>query len=630
MSQEENPGKNSRSREFWQPIQVYNTLKSWFFKVFPKDSPSYRVIRNSLSIVLKQLNIINLYYHKWIQLYDSPTQQDIARIHKLIEERNLTSPLSILMPVYNPPVKLLREAIESVINQVYPHWELCIADDASTDPRIPALLHSYAAKDNRIKVIIRKENGHISAASNSALSLASHDYVVLLDHDDILHPFALFEVARAVQEHPDSVIIYSDEDKITKKGKRLDPYFKPDFDYELLLSQNMISHLGVYRTDIAREVGGFRIGLEGSQDYDLALRVMDRCKPNQILHIPHPLYHWRLFKHSAARGLDVKPYTVDAAVKALQDHLARRSVDADVHFLPDLSSYSVSYHLPEKKPTVGLLLFADELSPGITRCVESIMSATDYQPYHLYLNLKVAKGDHPLLPDAWQEHVSLLPADHEGLSIFGLRANGCIHKINADIIGIMPGSLTGFSPGWLSRLIGQLLQDNVGAVAPRLLREDGRVYSNGLILLPNGSVAHLSQGKEQTDNGYFGWSKISRGYSVLPTECVLFHKVKFNHENGFSEKLHTPLGCLIDLCLKFRKSERRNILLPEIELIVNEKNNYDTRAWGVDVTQEIKSYIFPHWESWFNRDPSFNPNLTIIDEGQIVVNLTSEKETIKD
>lgn len=624
MSHKENPGSGS-IQKLWQPIKVYNTLKAWFFKVFPKESKTYRAIRNSLSVFLKQLNIINLYYRKWLQEFDSPSIEDFEQIKSAIKTEHLTQPFSIVMPVYNPPEKMLQEALESVVNQVYPHWELCIADDASTDHRIPALLQTYADRDERIKVIFREENGHISAASNSALSLASHAFIVLLDHDDILHPCALYHVAKALKAQPECVIIYSDEDKITKRGRRLDPYFKPDFDYDLLLSQNMISHLGVYRTDVVREVGGFRIGLEGSQDYDLALRVMDRCSPGQIHHIARPLYHWRLFKQSAAKGLDVKPYTVQAAVKALQDHLSRRGVEAEVRFLPEVSSYAVSYTLPQDQPEVGILVFAKQLSPNVTQTIESILDNTAYEPIHLYIDLDPSHPSQPILPARWKTRVTILTPNPANQDHFSRRANQAIRQLSEEVICLMPGALSGFKPGWLPPMIGQLLQEGVGAVAPRFLFSDGRVCSNGLILLPDASVGHLSQGKEHSDNGYFGWSKISRGFSALPAECILFRKDSFTAVNGFTEELQTPLGSITDLCLKFRQGGLRNVLLPAVNLLIDPENYCNAKVWKLDEAQEIQNQVFPCWEPWFRNDPAFNPNLTLIEDGQITINLSSEE-----
>src|SRR4029079_13505447 len=227
--------------------------------------------------------------------------------------------ISVLMPVYNTNPQWLVEAIESVQRQLYPYWELCIADDASTDPHIRSMLDRYASADSRIKVTLRPTNGHISAASNTALKAATGEYVALMDHDDVLAEHALFWVAEVIANNPNAEFIYSDEDKVDTKGNRSTPYFKCDWNPELFLSHNMICHLGVYRTAMVRELGGFREGFEGAQDYDLALRSIERIAPKQIIHIPRVLYHWRMHQGSTAAGLAAKPYAFEAGRKAISE-----------------------------------------------------------------------------------------------------------------------------------------------------------------------------------------------------------------------------------------------------------------------------------------------------------------------
>ena len=224
-------------------------------------------------------------YEGWIALHDTPTEDDVADLSRRLAQ--LEKPLiSVLMPVYNTPERLLREAIESVRAQIYENWELCIADDCSTKPHVRRVLNEYAKGDPRIKVVIRDKNGHISRASNSALELVTGEWVALLDHDDVLRPHALAEIVLEIDRHPDAELIYSDEDKIDSEGRRYDPYFKPDFSRELFRSQNYLNHLTVHRAQNIRAAGGWRPGFEGSQDYDLNLRVFERIDPRlSLIHI---------------------------------------------------------------------------------------------------------------------------------------------------------------------------------------------------------------------------------------------------------------------------------------------------------------------------------------------------------
>ncbi|HVI78711.1 MAG TPA: glycosyltransferase, partial [Candidatus Acidoferrum sp.] len=243
--------------------------------------------------------------------------------------------ISIVMPVYNPDLAHLSSAIDSVRTQIYDNWELCVADDASSDPSVARTLKEYATADTRIKVTFRERNGHIAACSNSALELATGDWVALLDQDDLLSEHALAFVAATIEEHPEAGLIYSDEDKIDVTGARCQPFFKPDWNPELLLGQNYVSHLGVYRRALLVEIGGFREGYEGSQDHDLALRCSEKLEPAQIRHIPRVLYHWRMVEGSAAALAEAKPYAAQAARRAIADHLQRKNIDGAVVPCPE-------------------------------------------------------------------------------------------------------------------------------------------------------------------------------------------------------------------------------------------------------------------------------------------------------
>ncbi|MBU3721254.1 MAG: glycosyltransferase, partial [Burkholderiaceae bacterium] len=233
-------------------------------------------------------------YSAWCREFDSRDSQYLSQLKEQLRDWGIQPKVSVIMPVYNPEPKWLCEAIESVRAQIYPDWELCIADDASTREDVRKVLKDYAALDTRIRVVWRSENGHISAATNSAIEIAQGQYLAMLDHDDLLSPVALFWVVEALQHRPDATLIFSDEDKVNDSGERHTPYFKCDLNRDLLLAQNMVTHLAVYRTELVREAGGCRIGFEGSQDYDLMLRIVDRSSDAQVVHVPRVLYHWRI------------------------------------------------------------------------------------------------------------------------------------------------------------------------------------------------------------------------------------------------------------------------------------------------------------------------------------------------
>jgi len=262
-------------------------------------------------------------YRKWIREYDTWGEERLRELASAAEAMERRPLFSIVMPVYNTDERFLREALESVTGQVYGNWELCVADDASTLPHVRAVIEEFAVRDERILPVFREKNGHISAASNSALEVARGDLVALMDHDDVLAPHALYYLAKAVNERPDAELIYSDEDKIDGAGRRHQPYFKPAWSPELLYSHNYIGHLAAYRRERLESIGGFREGYEGSQDYDLTLRFIEGLDAGKIVHVPRVLYHWRSVPGSVAFDSGDKGYAHERARRAIKEHFER-------------------------------------------------------------------------------------------------------------------------------------------------------------------------------------------------------------------------------------------------------------------------------------------------------------------
>jgi glycosyltransferase involved in cell wall biosynthesis len=611
-------------QQFWDPITIYKNLRALYFAVIPKNSKAYERTPQFLRTFLKQMYLLNIYYQEWIRRYDTFNDQDLYAIESTIFDMPTKPPISIIMPVYDPPLKFLEEAIESVRRQMYPFWQLCIADDASTDPDVKRMIEYYVDKDDRIIALYRKTNGHISAASNSALTMVKNDYIALLDHDDIIHPLALYYVAETINTNPQCEIIYSDEDKITKWGRRFDPYFKPEFNYELLLSQNMISHFGVYKTDAIQKINGFREGLEGSQDYDLLLRILENIDPNQIKHIPRPLYHWRVSEKSVAENVSVKPYATKAGVQALEEHLARRSAQGRVKFLSSLAAYQVDYLLNEPNPSVTVIIVAQTLSKDYIHTIDEILSNTNYSNFDILLSL--SSNEEEIVTNNlshWQKKVQVIKREnHPEFSKIN-QFNQSIADAQSDYVVILCEPLIGYPADWLYTLVGQATQHGVGAVAPKLIYKNGFVYSTGVILLPDLSAKNLSEGTETDDIGYFGWAKLRRGYSVLSEKCLLIKKEIFELVGGFSADYHNLSFSSIDMCLQLRENGFRNILCPSVELCLQEdyiniKNNREVNK--IDLSD--KHLMQQNWQDWFENDPAFNPNLSVGDDGKILVNLT--------
>ena len=327
----------------------------------------------------------SLSYDRWIEQLDTLSEDD----RLVAAERASALPwkltISVIMPVYNTLEEFLRKAIDSVRSQIYPYWELCIADDASTEPHIRPVLQEYANKDARIRIVYRETNGHISAASNSALSLATGDFAAFMDHDDVLSDKALYCVAAALNDRPDADIIYSDEDKVDESGMRFNPHFKPDWNPELFFSVNYISHFTTVRMDLVKHVGGFREGLGGAQDYDLLLRCLERTEARKILHIPEILYHWRTVSGSTALHPDEKRYAVDSGVRALSDYFRKRDPDVRVEPLSQPTTYRLRHSIPKPAPRVSIIIPTKNNSKILSRCIASIRKRTDYPDYEIII-----------------------------------------------------------------------------------------------------------------------------------------------------------------------------------------------------------------------------------------------------
>ncbi len=311
------------------------------------------------------------------------TENVVAELKQQLTQIDKTPLISVLMPVYNTPERLLREAIESVRAQIYENWELCIADDCSTRPRVRSVLNEYAQRDPRIKVVFRDKNGHISQASNSALELVTGEWVAMLDHDDVLRPHALAEIVLEVGRHPDAELIYSDEDKIDSEGRRYDPCFKPDFSRELFRSQNYLNDLTVHPAENIRAVGGWRPGFEGSQDYDLNLRIFERIAADRIRHIPKVLYHWRAVEGSTALDGSQKSYAYVAGLRALEEHVERMGLPAKAEEGPGTPCYRLRFFVPEPQPLVSLIVPTRDKVKLLRGCVESIREKTTYGNYEI-------------------------------------------------------------------------------------------------------------------------------------------------------------------------------------------------------------------------------------------------------
>jgi len=458
---------------------------------------------------------------------------------------------SVLMPTYDTPEQWLRAAIESVRRQTWLRWQLCIADDASTRPDVRRVLEEYRSADPRIRVVFRPVNGHISAASNSALELASGEFVALLDHDDELAPHALERVATEITRWPQADLLYSDEDKLDERGRRVGPYFKPDWNPDLFLSQNFLSHLGVYRTALVRAVGGFRLGFEGSQDYDLALRVVAPSAPERVRHVPDVLYHWRMIPGSAALRPGEKTYTQDAALRAIQSFLEGASprARAEPGFPP---FYRVRYPVPDPPPRVSVLRFGED------------------------------------------------PA----------RLNRAAADADGDVLVFLGASSEPTKGDWLDELVSHACRPEVGVVGGRVLDRRGRIVHAGYLLALDRDppVVSAHQGFHRTDPGQMGRAQLVQNFLAVSGDCLAVRREVFLEAGGFDNASFPRHLHDVDLCLRLRERGLRVVWTPHAEVESRASASAASRTGIFD--RAAQATLRRRWGSRIHVDPYWHPALS--------------------
>jgi glycosyltransferase involved in cell wall biosynthesis len=551
-------------------------------------------------------------YQGWIERYDTLTPESRAKMRNLIKKNSSKPLISIIMPTFNTKSEWLIEAIESVRNQIYPNWELCIADDASTDPDVRPLLERYTKEDPRIKVIFREKNGHISESSNTALKLATGDWIALFDHDDLLSETALFWVVEAIKQNPKAQLIYSDEDKIDERGVRQAPYFKCDWNVDLFYSHNLITHLGVYRAKLVKKIGGFRVGLEGSQDHDLALRYIEHIKPNQIHHIPRILYHWRIHSLSTAKSGDNKSYAKLAGVKALNDHFKRQNINAKAE--PVDLGFRVRYQLPPKPPLVSLIIPTRNGLSLLKTCVNSIIEKTTYPHYEIII---VDNGsDDPatlqFLDDLKNSGKATVIRDDSPFNYSALN-NKAVKLAKGEIVGLLNNDLEVISPGWLSEMASHALRPEIGAVGAKLWYPNNTLQHGGVIIGLGGVAGHAHKHLARGNPGYMGRAVLIQNLSAVTAACLVVRKSVYEEVHGLEEKKLTVAFNDVDFCLRLREKGYRNLFTPYAEFYHYESatRGYEDNPEKIRRFQKEIQYMNERWGDQLLNDPAYSPNLTL-------------------
>ena len=553
-------------------------------------------------------------YEEWIENVEAATLPSAEEARALYEQLARKPLISVVMPTYNTDAVFLRACIDSVIAQSYPNWELCIADDASPKPHVRQILEAYAAQDGRIKTVFRDKNGHISRASNSALTLATGDYVALLDHDDALPEHALLFVAQAINAQPDAQVIYSDEDKIKADGQRFDPHFKSDWNPDLFYSQNYVSHLGVYKRDLLEKIGGFRPGVEGSQDYDLLLRCLPHVKAPQIVHIPRVLYHWRTVEGSTALAAGEKSYTTDAGIKALTDYFAKANPAVRIQQGLVPNTYRARWPIPDPAPLVSLLIPTRDRRHLVEVAVRSILEKSTYTHYEiLILDNGSVEPDTLAFFDQIQkedQRVRVLRYDHpfnySAINNFG------VHQAKGEIIGLINNDIEVISPEWLTEMVSHAVRPEVGCVGAKLYYDNDTIQHAGVICSLGGVAGHSHKHFPRKHPGYFYRLTLAQTLSAVTAACLLVRKTVYEKVGGLDEEHLKVAFNDVDFCLKVRAAGYRNLWTPHAELYHYEsisRGHEDTPEKQKRFQLEVET-MKKRWGQHLNVDPYYSPNLT--------------------
>ena len=572
--------------------------------------------RNGLKNTIRKIKFELKYknqenYDFWIDVHED---YDKKAIIEEIKAFTYKPKVSIVMPVYNVEEQWLRACVESVRNQYYENWELCIADDNSSEAHIKPLLEEFKMLDSRIKVVYREENGHISEASNSALAIATGEFVGLLDNDDTLADFALYEVVKLLNQHPQADLIYSDEDKLSEDNKRSQPFFKTDWAPDILLATNYICHFGVYRKNIIDEIGGFRKGYEGAQDYDLVLRFTE--KTDQIFHIQKILYHWRMISNSTAVNPDSKGYAFEAGLKSLEDALERRGIKGTVSHGAFPGVYNIEYEIVNNG-LVSVIIPTRDNAADLKACIDSIYEKTIYENFEIIVADNGSEREETFklfeyYTKKYQDQFKVVRIDMP--FNFSKINNLAVQESKGEYLLFLNNDITVITKGWMKRMVSYAQQQHVGAVGAKLYYPDNTIQHAGVLLGMGGVAGHGHVGYPRGDYGYFGKLVTTNNYSSVTAACMMVKREDFDRVNGFEEKLTVAFND-VDFCLKLYEAGKYNVWLHNVELY-----HYESKSRGAEDTyskykrfnSEIK-YMKDHWLKYIKNDPYYNRNLTRVD-----------------
>lgn len=547
-------------------------------------------------------------YKEWLEK-NMPARQELDRQAK--HKFKYAPKISILVPVYNTPETFLRQMIESVQKQTYGNWELCIANANPANEQVKVILKEYTANDARVKVTDVPENEGIAQNTNKALEIADGTFIGLLDHDDVLAENALYEVVKELNKAVDTDVIYTDEDKVsTAMDEYFSPNFKPDFNLDMLRSNNYFCHFFVAKKELIETVGGFRGEYNGAQDYDLFLRCIEKAE--RIAHIPKILYHWRVHQESTADNPLSKMYAYDAGQKAIEQHLKRCGVTAEVSKTENLGFYRVKYQ-QEGSPLVSILIPNKDQKDTLDQCLKSIEARTDYENYEIIIieNNSTEQETFEYYKQIKNPKIRVIEwkdeFNYSAINNFGVR------HAKGEYLLFLNNDIEVINSDWLGEMLSNCQREEVGAVGAKLYYPDNTVQHAGVIVGIGGVAGSVFVGLKRGYTGYMHRASIQQNLSAVTAACMMVKKSVFKEAGGFEEELKVAFND-IDFCLKIREKGHLIVYDPYVELY-----HYESKTRGAeDTTEKIRrfqseiEYMRSHWSSILkNGDPAYNPNLSL-------------------
>ena len=603
---------------FWKITKPFRAIADIYNRLAKKIKPlhifdkSIRYIkRHGFRAFVRKIKM-RKQSRKSIKKKDKASKQNLEQQRKKVFSKNIK--ISILVPLYNTPLQFLREMIDSVVAQTYSNWELCLADGSTADhAEVEKAVLAYTKKDSRIVYKKLEKNLGISENTNACIDMATGDYIALFDHDDILHPSALYEAMEMICEK-NADFIYTDEATFESPNLKniINIHYKPDFAIDNLRAVNYICHLSIFSKELLDKVGKFRSEYDGSQDHDMILRLTEQAKC--IIHIPKVLYYWRAHPQSVAQNISSKSYAADAGKKAVRDSLARQGIKAELEsstILPTI--YRIKYEVTTKGKVSIIIPNKDHLA-DLKLCIQSILERTTYPNYEIVI-VDNGSTDSALFEyyETLKKHPNIqvcsldIPFNYSKLNNFAItHATGEYYLLLNNDIEIL-------TPNWLEEMLMYAQRDDVGAVGAMLYYPDNSVQHAGVIVGVGGVACHAFCRFDKNDTGYMGRMHFAQNLSAVTAACMMVKASVWHEVEGLDEDFKVAFND-IDLCMKIRKAGYLIVWTPYAEAY-----HYESKSRGLEDTPEKQARfldeILRFQKKWHEElqqgDPYYNPNLSL-------------------